>query len=140
MSTKRLTLVEMVERFQCPGCLHGPTPSDCDKFKLGESGCDGHVAGTFISSLGRIALGLPKGFNRFGARDELSVRLFAEGTPLWDHLNVPVWKMHVEGFLFVRTYLPRVNGCFVDVIQSPKELPGIMDRAIDVATFIGEVD
>ena len=75
--------------------------------------------GRFIMGIS-IALGLPKGFNRPGSgpRDEqlnrMRIRLWSGGArPIWDRLNVPVWAMEGTGedagFLFVRTYMPRLN-------------------------------
>lgn len=89
--------------------------------------------------LGRIALGLPKGFNRYGPGDRLDIRLFLNGeAPEWDHLNVPVWAMEMGGFLFVRTYSPRINRTSVDVIEN-----GTLDmakNAIDVSKFVDQID
>lgn len=43
-----------------------------------------------------------------------------------------------DGFLFVRTFLPRINVSYVDVIEH-----GIMEmvpNAIDISEFIDEID
>jgi len=43
-----------------------------------------------------------------------------------------------DGFLFVRTYSPRINHCSIDVIEA-----GDLDmvpEAIDVGKFIDEID
>lgn len=133
---------KMVENFQCPGCTCGSI-RDCGVFKLkkvegpmtGGFFCESHSAGTFLGSIGRIALGLPKGFNRYGApykgkpvimgeiSGAMTIRLWLKGTkPAWDKFNVPVWKAlgqteSEKGYLFVRTYTPRINAVFTDVIQ-----------------------
>ncbi len=154
---RKLTVVEMVEKFQCVGCLYGPGPASCEKYGLYENGgfafCQGHVAATFMTGAGRLALGLPKGFNRYGedrgrdpetlaktAVSRMLIRLHPERMPSWDRLNVPVWKMVQEGFLFVRTYAPRTNYCFVDVVQSTEIDAPALAGAIDVGTFYDAID
>jgi len=138
-----MTQIEMIEEFQCPGCTCGG-PKTCDKLKLHVSvsvgtWCESHSAGTFMLGLGRIALGLPKGFHRYGPGDKMEIRLFLAGEkPEWDHLNVAVWAMVIGGFLFVRTYSPRVNRCSTEVI-SGGDL-GMVPGALDVGKFIDEID
>jgi hypothetical protein len=92
-----------------------------------------------------IALGLPKGFDKTGWREDgtrrnkMSIRLYLKNQkPAWDHLNVPVWAMEKNGFLFVRTFAPRIDATWVDVIEG-----GTMEMvpvAINVADFIDEID
>jgi hypothetical protein len=138
----------MIEEFICPGCVN--SPGDCyeplDGANVYGYGCARHVLGTF-SFAGHFALGLPKGFNRPGSDDSgktrhrMLVRLWpaSEGRkPDWDHLNMPVWAMEKDGFLFVRTYMPRINQGAVDVIEG-----GTLDLVpgtIDVGSFIGDID
>ncbi len=54
--------IEMIEKFQCPGCTCGGD-HDCGTFKYKEEEtgclCSGHSAGTFIGGAGKIALGMP---------------------------------------------------------------------------------
>ena len=49
--------------------------------------------------------------------------------------------MEKDGFLFVRTYMPRLNGSFIDVIKGAKksDFPAL-EKALDVATFIDDID
>ena len=142
--------VEMVERFQCPGCVCGGN-TECGSYRFTEEErrCVGHVLGTMIGLGNSIALGLPKGFNKPGldfsnpnrirARNTIDVRFWAFGEePGWDHLNVPVWAMEQDGFLFVRTFAPRVNMSWVDVIEGGTL--EMVPRAIDVAAFIDQID
>lgn len=131
---------QMVEKFQCPGCVAG-SDTNCGSYKPSEgigAACEGHVLGTIFSGIGNIALGFPKGFCRPGycrrerrTHSTMAIRLFTGGTyPEWDVFNVPVWAKIEDGFLFVRTFMPRVNGCFTDVIEG-----GTLDlvpTAIDV--------
>jgi len=107
-----------------------------------------HVLGTMIFPGGTIALGLPTGFCRPGfnddgsPKDKLDVRLHAkddtDNPPEWDRFNIAVWAMVKDGYLFVRTYAPRVNRTWVDVVEG-----GTLDMvpgAVNVAEFIDEMD
>lgn len=136
---------KMVERFQCPGCVCG-SDTKCGKYDYHPTlnRCISHVLGTMFAGGISFALGLPKGFNRPGFdgemhyRNKIDVRLWEKGTsPEWDRLNVPVWAMEQDGFLFVRTYAPRLNLSWVDVIEG-----GTLNmcKAINVAEFIDEID
>lgn len=148
-----MTTKDMVKRFQCPGCVCGMDPDDCAAFKPDESyggACRGHVLGTTIMGVGKFALGLPKGFCRSGLiydpRDgkpaypnKMEIRLHSAGArPRWDDFNVPVWALMEDGFLFVRTYNPRVNRTFVDVVEGGTL--EMVPRAIDVGPLVGEMD
>jgi hypothetical protein len=143
-----MTPEEMVKEFCCPGCVCG-YDTDCGKYSPGDGyhGCEGHVVGTIGMPLpGNFALGLPKGFNRTGwcslkerTHNKLLIRLWLKGeSPGWDDFNVAVWAMEKDGFLFVRTYMPRVNNTAVDVVENGtlEMVPG----AIDVSRFYEEMD
>lgn len=145
MSTKE----EMIEKFQCPGCVSGPNPKTCPSFKLKEEyafSCGGHVMGTSINMQIHIALGLPKGFNRSPPRDDmmrtrsqLELGLWLEGTaPEWNFLNVPVWAMEEDGHLFVRTYSPRTDRGRIDVIEGGTL--ALVPQAIDIKPKLEEFD
>lgn len=93
-----------------------------------------------------IALGLPKGFNKPGPddsktrmRNTIDVRFWATGAPEWDHLNIPVWAMIEDGYLFVRTYCPRVNRGFVDVVNDDSFDP-LPPTVLNVREFIDDID
>jgi hypothetical protein len=141
---------KLIREFQCPGCVCGVNPDDCENFKFEQVGnwhhCEGHVPGTsflFVRS-GLICLGLPKGFCRVNRRHEGStepyIRLHSkeEFSSHWDRCNVAVWAMEKDGFLFVRTFMPRVDLTVVDVIEG-----GTLDMvpgAINVGEFVAEID
>jgi hypothetical protein len=145
----RMTFEEMVEKFQCPGCVAG-SDTKCGVFtpNAEHNACDAHVLGIMIGLGNSIALGLPNGFNKPGinwsanpprAKNKIHIRLWTATTqPQWDHLNVPVWAMVEDGFLFVRTYSPRINKGVVDVIESGNL--SMVPNAIDVSKFIDEID
>ena len=134
---REVEIKEMVEMFQCPGCVCG-SDTNCGHYNYDqrELKCTGHVIGTHIGLGNRVALGLPKGFNKPGFTTD---RLCLKDThPGWDRLNVPVWAMEKDGFLFIRTFAPRINFSCVDVIEG-----GTLDmvpNAINVAEFYEEID
>lgn len=95
---------------------------------------------------GNWALGLPKGFCKPGWKDDgtgslnkISLRLWAAGTqPEWDKFNVAVWALEKDGHLFVRTYAPRINFAWVDVIEGGTLL--LVPTAINVGAFTENFD
>ena len=148
MSSKNGEINEMVEKFQCPGCVNGSSVCDCKKYSIAIEQFhffyENHCPGTRIlgvrSSL--ILLGLPKGFNRIGDdhkdNDEY-VRLFVNKNGLiYDKFNVPVWALEKDGYLFIRTFAPRLNRTFVDIHKGMKI--SMVPNAIDVSKFYDEMD
>jgi len=79
-------------------------------------------------------------------KQNTNIRLWLGMPSLWGRLNLPVWAMFKDGAVFVRTYAPRINLGFVDVIKngtvSQKDVDLLMDLhgTIDVATFIEDID
>jgi hypothetical protein len=134
---------EMIETFQCVGCTCGSSTSDgCFKEETYSLACANHSAGTFVHPGGCVNLGLPKGFNRNGPIDKSKqhsiIRLFTE-TPDYDKFNIPVWAYEENGYLFVRTYLPRTNVTYVDVIKDGK-MDSLPVHSFNVNDFIDEID
>lgn len=133
---------KMVEKFQCPGCVVGSN-TRCGRYKDGGDDQDGHfcashVVGTTLNFSIHIALGLPKGFNRSGpdenfagSRNVMRIRLWPKGvrrTPA-DTFNRDVWAMVEDGFLFVRSYSPRIDVGTVHVVEGGtlKDASGALD-------------
>jgi hypothetical protein len=143
------TLAELVEQFQCPGCVGGPDPARCPAYDASDGrGCSNHVPGTsFGHPDNRVMLGMPTGFNKRLRPDALraiggdGAIEFCTEKPLWDHLNVPVWAMVKDGFLFVRTFRPRIGAHVVQVIEGGTlaDVPS-MTLPIDVSAFCEEID
>ena len=141
---------EMIEKFQCPGCTLGCNTECVTLHKEGDISfwCDSHSAGTIIMG-GKIALGLPKGFDKVGAltnslnydRRSTNIRLFSSSEKIFEYnfFNVPVWAMEKDGYLFIRTYCPRINISFVDVIKGGKR-EEICPDAQNVADFLDDID
>lgn len=107
-----------VENYQCPGCVWGSDIS-CYEY-CSEKGveCQKHAAGTTISPIGRVFLGMPKGFNRLGVCDETEISIFEKFEDSWgyDKFNVPVWKyLDDNGNTLVRGLCPRVNYPFIHI-------------------------
>ena len=153
---------KLIEKFQCPGCVAGSNVK-CGHFKPenhyqtdiddGFFCCQSHVLGTLVSPPGHhVALGLPKGFNRAGDGfmgtnepvSQMVIRIWARtkdgsiNAPKWDVFNVPVWALEEDGFLFVRTYMPRTNRPAVDVIEGGTL--ALVPKALNVAEFYGDMD
>lgn len=138
---------QMTEKFQCPGCVGG-MDTNCGNYTTadGTNSCRTHVLGTYIMGVGHIALGMPKGFNKPGRApysdtdwNTMSTRFWAAGTkPDWDNCNIAVWAMEEDGFLFVRTYMPRINYSCVDIICGGKlsDCP----NALNVRDFYDDID
>lgn len=141
----------MVKEFMCCGCVSGSDPDTCPAFRKGETFDGGHsvyrcekwCAGT-RTPYGKIAIGLPKGFNKIGMADndmnEWYIRLHTELPPadFWDMFNFPIWAMEHDGYLFVRTYLPRRNVAYLDIIRGGTL--SLVPNAVDVSKFIDRID
>jgi len=162
MTVSLKVMHEMIDEFQCSGCIHGPNSSSCPEFNLrqespnfGGTGiyfnCKSHWPGTIAAPGGKFCLGLPKGFNKTGyayisdlQKDISYIRLFAKPEDVvpkdhWNHLNVPVWAMVSDGYLFVRVFSPRVNTTTVDVIKGGT-LDMLPPNVIDVSKFVDQID
>jgi hypothetical protein len=113
-----------VERYQCSGCISG---SNTSCFKANEDaggiGCGNHLSGTYISGIGKILLGLPKGFNRLGRHEDLKPTIFKSfkdftetGWKEYNNFNRPVWKhLDKHGNTLVRGLMPRRNEPFLHI-------------------------
>lgn len=140
----------MVEKFQCPGCVAG-SDTKCGYYKVDPSCpmCTGHVMGTMmLPGPGNFALGVPKGFNRGGwcmgenrTHSRMYFRFYPKGSKpyTYDYLNVPVWSLEKDGYLFVRVAQPRIAGWVVDVYEGGKA-SAICPQAFDVAPKYDEYD
>ncbi len=135
-----------VQKFQCPGCVVS-AGVDCTEYNYDskEQRCMSHGLGTMAGPGNLFALGMPKGFRIPGwredrkARKTMDIRLWRKGKrPGWDRLNIAVWAMEHEGYLFVRTFAPRVNQTWVDVIEGGEI--HFCPYAFNVAEFIDEID
>ena len=112
-----------VERYQCSGCISGSNTS-CFKENVGGGiGCGKHLAGTMITGIGSVFLGLPKGFNRLGHLDNMKPTIFKSfkeftetGWKEYNNFNRPVWKhLDKHGNTLVRGLMPRRNEPFLHI-------------------------
>lgn len=111
-----------VEEYQCPGCTRGHNIECFQKNQYG-SGCGAHSAGTFITEIGRIYLGMPTGFNRTGdivCPVEIFPTLQAakdESSNVFGKFTVSVWKyLNKAGHTLVRVYCPRINTTLIMIL------------------------
>lgn len=110
------SIKDAIEHFQCPGCMNGGDIK-CFKPYIEGVGCGYHYAGTIVSSIGKIFLGLPKGFNRLGEYKDMKPRIYEKFIDSqYDKFNIPVWKYRdVTGATIVRGISPRINWPFIDI-------------------------
>jgi hypothetical protein len=139
--------LHMIDEIQCPGCIHGTDPETCSAYEFMNDGgffaCKNWRPSTFFGGVGRVAIGLPKGFNRtgmveFSDKSFVYIRLYEkpEDMQSYDRFNIPVWAMEKDGYLYVRCYSPRSNWLFVDVVKDGK-----MEHAsMKVGEFYEEID
>jgi len=111
-------LKSAVEEYQCSGCISGHDISCFEKSQTGV-GCSKHHAGTIITGIGNIFLGMPTGFNRLGSQNDLKPSIFetfeSSGWE-YDKWNMPAWKfLSKEGHTFVRGMMPRRNEPFIHI-------------------------
>lgn len=108
-----------IERLQCSGCMTGCDVSCFEKNPKGGIGCGKHYAGTIIGGIGKIFLGMPKGFNRLGEYNDLKPVIydtFESSDWKYDMWNIPVWKHLTEdGYTLVRGIMPRKNEPFIHI-------------------------
>ena len=111
-----------VEEYQCPGCTSGRNIS-CYKKSENSIACGEHRAGTAITFIGKIFLGMPIGFNRLGVElgggENMPIEIFESFEKRdWDYnkWNIPVWKhLNENGHTFVRGLSPRTNRPFLHI-------------------------
>ena len=107
---------EWIKEYQCPGCIK----DDNDCFIQGEIGisCITHHPATYVSNVGKIFLGLPKGFNRIGTVTDMNINIFHTDKPdkQYNIFNIPVWKyINEAGHTIVRGIMPRINTPFIHI-------------------------
>lgn len=107
-----------IEEYQCSGCMSGHNML-CFKGNQNGVGCGNHSAGTMISGIGKIFLGMPKGFNRLGECENLKpiiFETFKDSNWEYDMWNIPVWKhLNKDGHTLVRGLMPRRNEPFIHI-------------------------
>ena len=107
-----------VKEYQCCGCINGPYKDCFKKTDYISVSCQKHASGTFNSGIGKIFLGLPKGFNRLGMFKDMEINIF-QSLKDWsgyDFLNVPVWKhLDKHGNTIIRGISPRINQPFLHI-------------------------
>ncbi len=148
-----MTKKQMIEKFQCPGCACGSDTVTCKSFKMDDEPlcdgfrCSGHCAGTVMMPGGHINLGLPKGFDRCikprHTENFTNIRMHLNmETYHGDKFNIPVWAMEQNGYLFVRTVMPRTDRIMVDVIKSAvfSDLSCKFPGLVDVGEFHNDID
>jgi len=146
--------LEIIQEYQCPGCVNGSDPQTCEKFKLFEQNldnwfkCENHWPGTSVNGQ-QFHLGLPKPFalvkivaERAEKFAEPFFRFFQKnkhpmyGTDFYyGARDIPVWALEQNGFLFVQVYSPRVKKTVVEIIEGGKisDLPTSVVNVSDLS-------
>jgi len=108
-----------IEEYQCPGCVCGGDIECFQPNTIDGIGCGKHVIGTTIMGVGKIILGLPKGFNRIGLQSDLKPYIFEsyeKSDWKYNKFNVPIWKHYNKnGHTIVRGIMPRKNETFIHI-------------------------
>jgi hypothetical protein len=113
-----------VESYQCPGCVVGGDTECYEKCQYGV-GCGKHVAGTTIfPNVGKIFLGMPKGFNRTGPFNDMRLEIYNTYEDYFSgfgkdksKFNIVCWKhLNKSKHTLIRGLSPRVNRPYLIVI------------------------
>lgn len=136
--------VEMIEKYQCPGCVLG-SDTKCGSYFLQQYGdqfnCLYHEAGTMIGFHMKTLLGMPKGFNKFNADAKPDLWFFENkswGDDASSISDFPVWKAKHDGRTFLRVVQPIVGCVQTHVIDNIEGYDDI--KCKDVADFEEEID
>ncbi len=112
-------IIKAIKKYQVPGAV-GDFDENNFTSQEGTVGWEGHVAGTYITGIGKIFLGMPKGFCRVGFFDTMELRIFKDYDAYNNFYplpyNVPAWKHFYGENTLVRGLSPRVNCPFLCVI------------------------
>ena len=108
-----------IEEYQCSGCISGHNIECFGESESGGCGCGKHYAGTMVlPMIGKIFLGMPKGFNRLGEFVNAKPSIFEKFEDGWGYnkFNYPVWKyLNENGHTVVRGLCPRINVPFIHI-------------------------
>lgn len=106
-----------IKEYQCSGCMCGHNLECFEENNQQGVGCGKHYAGTIIGGIGKIFLGIPKGFNRLGHQENLKPIIFdCFDENYYNMFNVPVWKhLDEHGNTLVRGIMPRRNEPFIHI-------------------------
>lgn len=109
-----------IKKLQCVGCVQGSFPECYIKSNKG-IGCASHASGTVVFPIGKIFLGMPKGFCRLGVNQDLKMFIFKDAEQQkteWPYgtFDMPVWKYLYGKYILIRGFQPRINCGFLHVI------------------------
>jgi len=128
-----------IENYQCSGCINGGDISCFAKNENSGIGCGKHYSGTMISNIGKIFLGMPKGFNRLGHHSEMQpiiYKNFESSDWKYNKWNIACWKhLTKDGHTIVRGLMPRRNEPFIHIF-----LENCMDKIDCLEITQDEID
>lgn len=115
---EKSVMIKAIEEYQCSGCSKGSGISCYERGSIANE-CGAHSADTYVTGVGKILLGMPKGFNRYGTCNEMKLAIyekFKDSEWTFDKFNVPIWKYKNElGHTLVRGIMPRRNEPFIHI-------------------------
>lgn len=109
-----------VKNYQCIGCVNDPNSGCYEQNNEKENiACARHRPSTFMSGVGKLLLGLPKGFCRLG-ECTTPVNIFKSYADIEDlnlMFNIHCWKHLTEdGHTLIRGFTPRKNEPYLFII------------------------
>lgn len=126
---------ELVQEYQCSGCVYGPYPSCFAKGKFLE--CSNHKPGTIVNSpINTIFLGMPKGFNKAFLHNKV---FYCKDSMDLDFLNKAVCKQKMpDGRFAIFVVSPRVNDVRFYILDNlPSKLADLPDNIANI-NFAGD--
>lgn len=112
--------IQAIKTYQVPGDI-GDFDETNFEIQEGGYGWKDHHPATYASGIGKIYLGMPKGFNRLGEFTDMDLMIFKDYEQFSSFFkppfNLPVWKFLDEHKnTLVRGLMPRINRPFICVI------------------------
>jgi len=121
-------IVEMINKFQCPGCVYGEDTESCSEFNIVYKSCGKHVIGTSLFPGGSFMLAMPKGFNKAGVDiygnsfNKVNIDFCADTDEILnDYLNVPMWIPYLVIPIAFLTASYRILDKTIELIKTPAE-------------------
>lgn len=109
--------IEIVEKYQCKGCVKGNGFGNCYMASSNDSiSCNSHKTDTVEFLIGNIHPGLPIGFREFGDQKKLKVNIYSEFKNIYDKKRIPIWKfLHENTNTIVKCISPESNSISIDI-------------------------
>jgi hypothetical protein len=126
---------EIVERYQCRGCVSGSYGECFEQSYYYNLSCENFVVGAPKTPKWEVLPTLPNGFNRITDKTEIGIYDHFEPSE-FDQFNIPIWKyLSPEKHTYVRGLSPRVSRLFIYIytidVLSQIDCVEITDKMIE---------